>query len=375
MRYIYTVVIILVFLCSCIKQKHNAQIDNIKISLQEMPQIDADSIIENIKIVQLETNENCLIGHIDKIKIYGDKVFILERKAGNILVYNNSGKFLYKISKHGKGYGEYVLLTDFDVEPNSGDIYILDGMTGKLLVFRENEFIKDFNSEVGSNYMNICFLGNNRIVFENRICQAKVEMKYHLFVTDESMKILNKEIPYEKGASLVMAPVSPFSKYDDGISYLPIYNDTIFCIKNGHAIPKYKLDFGKNWIDEEYLYSKNIDQMSFIQDLEKSNSIYFLNTIESNGHIFIYFTYKDKKFAYLYDKDTKKGAFIKNYMENGCGNNGLPVVPDGDLFVGMVNPSELINVKEKELQKGYPDLKGSINNNPFLSYLKFKKIK
>jgi hypothetical protein len=173
-----------------------------------------------------------------------------------------------------------------------------------------------------------------------------------------------------------MGPVSPFSKYNDVVSYTPIYNDTIFHIKNGHTEPSYKLDFGKNWIDEEFLYSKRINPMTFIQELKKSNSIYFLNSIESSSHIFTYFSYKDKKYAYLYDKDTKEGAFIKDYMENECGYNGLPIVPSGDLFVGIVNPHELININEKKLQEIYPNLNiGDFNNNPFISYVKFKKIK
>ena len=341
-----------------------------------MHQVDVDSIIENVNIVPLETNANCLIRHVDKIKIYGDQIFILDRKAGNILVYNNSGTFLFKIAKQGKGYGEYITIADFDVEPSTGDIYIIDGMTDKILVFQENKFIKDINLNFGSKAKRICFLGDDRIAFENQISPGKVEWKYHIIIANKNLDILSKEIPYEKSVSLVMSPVSPFSKYDDEVSYIPVYNDTIFHIRNGHVEPKYKLDFGKNWIDEEYLYGKNINPMSFFQDLKKSNSIYLLNTIESRSHIFIYFTYKNEKFAYLYDKDTKKGAFIKGYMENGCGYNGLPIVPSGDLFVGVVNPYELMNVNEKKIQKGYSDLNiGDTNNNLFLSYVKFKKIK
>jgi len=129
----------------------------------------------------------------------------------------------------------------------------------------------------------------------------------------------------------------------------------LYIINNG-ALPEYKLDFGANWIDEEYLYNKKLNPATFFQQLEKSNSIYLLNTIESINHIFIYFMYKGDHYAYLYDKQSKRGVFITNYMKNGCGYNGLPIIPDGDSFVGVVNPYELSNINENKYQiTGFSD--------------------
>ncbi|MGV8096486.1 MAG: 6-bladed beta-propeller [Mangrovibacterium sp.] len=366
---------ILFFIYSCGLQNQHNQLDTIKISLHETPQIDVESIIESIDLVPLETNEDCLISHVDKIKIYEDKVFVLDRGAGNIIVFSSiTGKFISKVSKQGKGFGEYITIADFDINPKNGELYIIDGMTDKVLVFKDAEFIRDYKLKLGAKVASICFLNTGNIAFSTQIYTLSDEWRYHLLITDNNLNLIKKDIHYEKIASLVMAPISSFVCFENTISYLPVYRDTIYHISKDLIAPKYKLDFGKNWIDEEFLYSKNLNSMTFLQELEKSNSIYFLNTIESNSHIFIYFTFKNEKYAFLYDKETGKGAFLMKYMENGCGYNGLPIIPDGNLFVGIINPYEVRDINEKILQN-HPVLRSvKFENNPILSFIKFKKV-
>lgn len=360
---------------SCAEKTENSDIEIIDIKLKQMHEVISDSIIRDLMLIPLETNKNCLITHVDKIKKYEDKIYILDRKEGKILIFNLSGDFLGKVSHKGKGFGEYLLISDFDVHPQKNHIYILDGMTGKILVYQDDEFLKDYKPKFGSNVHSFCFLEGSKMVFNNQLTKAKKGLNYQLIYVDSGFDVIDKKIPYTRNSpSLVMSPISPFSYMGTRISFQPVYKDTIFHIEGLKLIPKYKLDFGDKWLDEDFLLDEKLDVFRFMKDLNKLDAINYLNTIESNSHLFVYFTHKHKKYAYLYDKSTKKGIFLKDYMINGCGYNGLPIIPDGDYFVGIVNPLELSNVNEEVLKK-YPKLMDlQKGNNPIVSFIKFKEI-
>ncbi len=376
MKHKYIIYISALFLViSCNQKKEHPGVERIEIRVKEMQQIDIDSIVDSVNLVPLEKKEECLIKHVDKIKIHDNKIYVLDRKSGNILVFNKTGKFLSNISKHGRGVGEYIMIADFDINPANGNLYILDGMKNNLLEFNGDKFIKNHELTFGTKVTNICFLGNERIAFETQMYTPNDDWKYHLLITDKNLKLYEKKIPFENTSSMVMGPVSSLITFGATTSYLPVYSNIIYHISEVNVIPKYNLDFGKNWIDEKYLYSEKINPATFFQHLEKSNSIYFLNTIESILHIFIYFTYKGERYAFLYDKEAKRGNFIDAYMKDGCGYNGLPIISDGEYFVGIVNPYELGHLNKNAL-KNHPSLRQiKEDDNPMLSFIKFKKSK
>lgn len=364
-----------VFLISCKTKEKSFELEQIEINLRETPRIEVDSIIEDISLVPLETSENCLIHHVDKIKLYENKIYILDRKSASIFIFSKTGKFLYKVFNQGRGSGEYIMIADFDIRPGTGDIYVLDAMTDRLLVFENEKFSKSYKLDFNAKITNLCFLGENKIAFENQISTEIDSLKYYLFITDLNLNLISKNIHYNRSNSLILSPVSPFSLFDDIISYLPIYNDTVYHIVKSEIVPTYKLDFGNNWIDEEYLFNKKLNPNNFFNDLKKLNSVYFVNLIESSTHVFVYFTFKDEKLAFLYDKKVKRGLFIKNYMKDGCGYNGLPLTPDGEEFLGIVNPYELSNINKEKIFRLFPKLDNiKAKQNYILSFIKFKKI-
>ncbi|MDX9697590.1 MAG: 6-bladed beta-propeller [Bacteroidales bacterium] len=83
-----------------------------------------DSIFSDIRIIQLETNNECLISNIVKVLFYEDKIY-LQDKFQKLLMFNANGRFLSSIGKKGRGPGEFLELRDFDID-NDGNIYILD---------------------------------------------------------------------------------------------------------------------------------------------------------------------------------------------------------------------------------------------------------
>ncbi|MBE6286765.1 MAG: 6-bladed beta-propeller [Mediterranea massiliensis] len=81
------------------------------------------SVIEIKQIIPLETNENSIIGNIDKIIKSKNRIYTLFNR-NTLLVHADDGKFIGKIGSVGQGIGEYQLIGDFDVTENA--IYLRD---------------------------------------------------------------------------------------------------------------------------------------------------------------------------------------------------------------------------------------------------------
>lgn len=139
-------VLLLVYACwfvggICFFSSCQRQLDaNEKIVKVSVDQADeeylASSFIRNYKIIPLETNENCLLSSIDKIKKVNEKLFVLDRVNNAIFIFRESGEYLQSLFKIGNGPGEYVQIMDFDVEDDC--LYVLDFPRQAILKYNED---------------------------------------------------------------------------------------------------------------------------------------------------------------------------------------------------------------------------------------------
>lgn len=86
------------------------------------------------EIVCLETNADCQIGQIDKVKTTDQYIFVLDKTVARaVFLFDKKGKFVRKFDKKGKGQGEYLYLENMDVYENH--LYILSGLDRKILQY------------------------------------------------------------------------------------------------------------------------------------------------------------------------------------------------------------------------------------------------
>lgn len=92
-----------------------------------------DDLVENYRYIKLETNEQCLIGEVEKVLFYEDKLFIL---SGGVFCFNLNGEFLYAINHRGKGPSEFLRIRGLSI--NNDTVYVYDNGLYKLLCFDSN---------------------------------------------------------------------------------------------------------------------------------------------------------------------------------------------------------------------------------------------
>jgi hypothetical protein len=101
-------IVFLLTFCHNDMSKKNDLIPTLKVT-EDLIQhnVKFSGIIRDYKFIPLETSENVIIGHIDKIILHNNQYYILDsRRARSIFVFSSSGKFLWKLSKQRKGPGE-----------------------------------------------------------------------------------------------------------------------------------------------------------------------------------------------------------------------------------------------------------------------------
>ncbi|MDR2423639.1 MAG: 6-bladed beta-propeller [Prevotellaceae bacterium] len=108
-----TFLLILVFLlpvCACEQKKTgravNHQIDfdyNVCINKLDMGEFDLGDYTDSVmQIIPLETTNEALIAKIDHIEIRNDRIYIMDRLAKSVYVYDMTGKYLNRINKVGQ---------------------------------------------------------------------------------------------------------------------------------------------------------------------------------------------------------------------------------------------------------------------------------
>ncbi|MBO4560501.1 MAG: 6-bladed beta-propeller [Bacteroidaceae bacterium] len=120
--------------------------------------------LDTVLYIQLETSDNCLIGEVNDIHFVNDRLFV-QADFKSVFVFDLNGKLISKVSRVGRGPGEYGKLAWFDVNPTNNEISIYDVSNRKICVYSlQGDFIRQFNIRYLSDF---CVLPNGNYLFYN----------------------------------------------------------------------------------------------------------------------------------------------------------------------------------------------------------------
>jgi hypothetical protein len=92
-------------LISCEKQQNPVEMEYIAMNGRESSVVD---IFDSVEVIALETSDSSLIGmRIIKMEYYDGKFYLLNQLTSgkNVLCFNESGDFLYRVGQFGKRSG------------------------------------------------------------------------------------------------------------------------------------------------------------------------------------------------------------------------------------------------------------------------------
>ena len=117
MRYYFLFFLLLVSY-SCSREDQNP--DSIRIDLsRSYGNEQLENIVDDIRLVPLETNDSCIVGQYDRVIVKGRSIFILDKMQNTVFCFDTTGKFRQKINRQGRSGQEYITADDFIVQDNT----------------------------------------------------------------------------------------------------------------------------------------------------------------------------------------------------------------------------------------------------------------
>lgn len=256
---------------------------------------------KDIQYIPLETRKEALIKNIRGVVVEKDKIYI-NSDAKSILIFDIKGKFLGKVDKCGRGPQEYISISSFRVDPQTGNIVIVTEMSifeydinGNLINKLENtqdktNFISFF--KVNNDALLINWTNDNPSKFQDGLIKNAFSVLFkdgtykNLWTSYASASSISKGVGMAKTIVFQTDPYF-FYKCGDLIRGVRSYSDTIIGIDSKFNIrPEYIFTYGKYGYNK-YDYSDVFNIESDAKIITKYNPVY-----ETSNFMFIMFQFR-----------------------------------------------------------------------------------
>jgi hypothetical protein len=325
-----------------------------------------DKFYTDKRYVALRADEqNMMIGPIMKVVIYGEKLFVAEdmfSAAGRnpnqkLVVHDAEGQAIAKVGNKGRGPGEYMQITDFDVD-RQGRVHLYDGNVGakKIFIFdTDYRFVEEkqlpFSIDImkctpDGGYLFVLSTWDKSELTGKRFVKTDADLNVVATAGEYNMEQIDNNFVLGDG-SLVATP--------DGYYCQRAPDETLYLLNEEADIEKrWFFDFGRYSIPiesrdnlEPIMMTDGRKSYRFIRNLVTPWGKYILGTM-NDGDVF------NKSFAY----DTGAGINYTTTNESDFHNFGsILTITDGRLvtifpyFDGETFPADL----PAELHAGVAD--------------------
>ena len=355
--------------------------NRITVDLNKPQQASLFDYFDHIELIPLETNDDVLIGFLRKIIFHQNRYYTLDTFRGKytVFVFDESGKFLFRIGKFGQGPGEYhVFLDDMLINRFTGNIDLLSAwghiftyeLSGKHVktspqFTRHSADAYDFHA---AHYFTA--LNEKTYVFYSVFDLYKI-----IYYDIDEMKIIRQE--FEGNRSGFMIP--SFYEYRGKEYYYRSCHNEVYELYPDSFETSYTWDFGKfnydiNMFDLESSgdITKQRDELYRIPyrfRLEGQNNMYIMAEIRLKN---------DVPANLMYNKSTNECKFVEHF------NGSLKFRPNiitNDYVLSYCNHGELSNFVNEEVldesnrQKFEKLLETKEELNPIIIKYKFKLSK
>ena len=322
-------------------------------------------------LVPLETNDQSLMGSIQKIVAGKENLFVLCDQGGPpeltttmLLVFNKDGTFSSKIGTVGPGPDEYLGIDGFDIDDNTRTVHLLDSDLKKVLVYTyDGVFVRGLplSNDDAEGYDMVVL--DNLYAFMNRWPTPVIE---EISVTNMQGKAQHKYLP-RNNQKYSMVPMGPyyFYKMNGEAYFVPFCDDRILKLDAKGNLKQIK-ELGLKSV--MFPLDATLSEMTMGQGDNKLAPI--KNFVINGKGQYCASTHSRKGVIDLFGDIHKPDVVMRTVY----GSISMPdltfamdvVGADGDYFIGRLDAYSAL--------KSYPELKKqNVNDesNPVLVYFKF----
>lgn len=250
-------------------------VETIHIDVEKAQDLKLSNLLDSFKYVALESNDESLIGKIDKIFLSKSEIIIVDKSiTQSIFIFSQTGKFLQKIKKIGKGPGEYQIIKDvlFDKEKKILEIY--DSQSASLIKYNlEGSFLS--HKKIKYNFSSFTKVDGHYIVSTNKMINKGAfgdDLDYRFLTIDTNgSKLIKPHFAYEKREKADNRSFElqyPLFKNGREIFMTKLFGDTVYHYSQHRFEPLFILNYGAqnlpysssnipSDVAAELIYSKN----------------------------------------------------------------------------------------------------------------------
>ena len=289
----------------------------IVVDADDCQSVDFNEISKNVKYIQLETNSQCLLKSIDKVQIYNDKIYVYNfmGDGGNLFCFDMDGKYLFTVGTRGQGPGEYVVMSDFEIDKRNNLLWVGDDAK-KIMKFDLNgNFIEQFKTEFSIRKMKPSLTDKDVMAIHLGYYKDNEDLSFILYSLKE------KSILFSKTAnSLIQRSFSMnvFFEYQDEIRSFRVFKDTVFSIGKSKIEPILVVDFGKRSIPKDLLNDKSTRNIqSQFSKPENKYAGLMSDGVETSDYFMFSYNFSGASRKAIYSKHFRKTLNVSEVVIDG----------------------------------------------------------
>lgn len=297
----------------------------IRINLDERTE-DAANLFSYDSSIVLETIEESLIVQIDRIEFYNNKIYILDSKQNCVFIFDQNGRFDYKINRRRKSPEEYLSVQNFYIHKEEQKIYLYDGLAGGIIVVDLfGYFLYRIKVEKGYSFFRI---NQQEYVFylANGVADGMDKTFNNFMWNNNDFVLIKEEFPFHEELigrrHTTRNTKSVFSVYNEQIYILPLLSNRIYTYSPAldKIILRYEIEYSlkeyNQIIDNQTEFS---ELNNYIKGVNEGNIPSRLNNFLKIGDaVFYNFSFKGQPLLCFYDEDKDETKLCKfGLHENG----------------------------------------------------------
>ncbi|MFC3415630.1 6-bladed beta-propeller [Algoriphagus hitonicola] len=154
---------IIFFLFTLVSCGEHQESNHVSINLESPHTENLNDVFSEFGIIPLELHPEAQLVEIDKLLVTDSHYFVLDRSSAVIFVFDKKGEFSNKLDAFGEGPGEYLAISDFNINPFNGNLEVLSP-DGVLIVYDSDfTFLDEFSLEGLSSFQYFNYLNEDLI--------------------------------------------------------------------------------------------------------------------------------------------------------------------------------------------------------------------
>lgn len=339
--------------------------------LQESP------AYNKVEIVRLETSPSCLLGHINRIEMNDDYMFVAEFQK--LYAFTREGKFIAQIGEKGEGPGEYITLSSFYVDNEKRQVTIIDSYKNKFINY---DFNGKYLSSVSSpNVFQSCnyslLTADNKLLNYNELNMRDTKPYSLLDMDKQEVNYYFSYHPITVGNYMYPFSWHPMARTGKDIDIIMPLCDTIYTYSSASSSfeTKYVIEIPCKMAPKDKIRERTPSYSEDLWNLRDQGFFTgFSGIFETDTKVLL--ECNSGLGYFLFDKSSKTG----NYYDMSSEKSKLGTLPFfhvihayRNAFIAWVQPGNLLNLKNMHDKKILESIKGlEEDDNPCLVLYELK---